>query len=79
MIKVNLNNIDAVKDFVSEMSKLPENVNVDLLSGRYVINAKSIMGVFSLDLSKPIDLRVTCENQYVVNQVYELCDKFLAL
>lgn len=30
----------------------------DLVSGRYVIDAKSIMGIFSLDLSKPIDLNI---------------------
>ena len=32
--------------------------DVDLVSGRYVIDAKSIMGIFSLDLSKPIDLNI---------------------
>ena len=34
----------------------------DLVSGRYVIDAKSIMGIFSLDLSKPIDLNIHNEN-----------------
>ena len=33
----------------------------DLVSGRYVIDAKSIMGIFSLDLSKPIDLNIHAE------------------
>ena len=33
----------------------------DLVSGRYVIDAKSIMGIFSLDLSKPINLNVHAE------------------
>ena len=32
--------------------------SIDLVSGRYVIDAKSIMGIFSLDLSKPIDLNI---------------------
>ena len=36
---------------------------VDVLSGRYVIDAKSIMGIFSLDLSKPIDLNIHSETQ----------------
>lgn len=35
--------------------------DVDLVSGRYVIDAKSIMGIFSLDLSKPIELQAQCD------------------
>ena len=37
------------------------DVDFDLVSGRYVIDAKSIMGIFSLDLSKPINLNVHAE------------------
>ncbi|WP_178041842.1 HPr family phosphocarrier protein [Frisingicoccus sp.] len=36
--------------------------DVDLVSGRYVIDAKSIMGIFSLDLSKPINIQVHGDN-----------------
>ena len=36
-------------------------MDFDLVSGRYVIDAKSIMGIFSLDLSKPIDLNILAE------------------
>ena len=46
--------INDVKNFVSEVSMC--DYDVDLLSGRYAIDAKSIMGIFSLDLSKPISL-----------------------
>lgn len=46
--------INDVKNFVSEVSLC--DYDVDLLSGRYAIDAKSIMGIFSLDLSKPISL-----------------------
>ena len=52
--KISLNSIDKVKAFVNEISKF--DCDFDLVSGRYVIDAKSIMGIFSLDLSKPIDL-----------------------
>ena len=38
------------------------NYDFDLVSGRYVIDAKSIMGIFSLDLSKPIDLNIHAED-----------------
>ena len=53
-VKISLNSIDKVKAFVNEISKF--DCDFDLVSGRYVIDAKSIMGIFSLDLSKPIDL-----------------------
>ena len=39
------------------------DADFDLVSGRYVIDAKSIMGIFSLDLSKPIDLNIHSETQ----------------
>ena len=54
--KISLNSIDKVKAFVNEISKF--DCDFDLVSGRYVIDAKSIMGIFSLDISKPIDLNV---------------------
>ena len=53
-VKISLNSIDKVKSFVNEITKY--DYDFDLVSGRYVIDAKSIMGIFSLDLSKSIDL-----------------------
>ena len=55
-VRISLNSIDKVKSFVNDLSKF--DVDFDLVSGRYVIDAKSIMGIFSLDLSKPIDLNI---------------------
>ena len=55
-VKISLNSIDKVKSFVNEITKF--DYDFDLVSGRYVIDAKSIMGIFSLDLSKPIDLNI---------------------
>ena len=59
-VKISLNSIDKVKAFVNEVTKY--DAEFDLVSGRYVIDAKSIMGIFSLDLSKPIDLNIHSEN-----------------
>lgn len=53
---ISLNSIDKVQEFVYVISKY--DFDFDLISGRYVIDAKSIMGIFSLDLSKPIQLNV---------------------
>ncbi len=59
-VKISLNSIDKVKSFVNDITKFDNEF--DLVSGRYVIDAKSIMGIFSLDLSKPIDLNIHAEN-----------------
>ena len=55
-VQISLNSIDKVKSFVNTITKFDNDF--DLVSGRYVIDAKSIMGIFSLDLSKPIDLNI---------------------
>ena len=55
-VKISLNSIDKVKSFVNDLAKFDSDF--DLVSGRYVIDAKSIMGIFSLDLSKAIDLNI---------------------
>ena len=56
---VNLQAINDVKEFVNIVMKY--DFDIDLVSGRYAIDAKSIMGIFSLDLSKPIDLNIHTE------------------
>ena len=55
-VTINLGSIDKVKSFVYDITKFDSDF--DLVSGRYVIDAKSIMGIFSLDLSKPINLNI---------------------
>ncbi len=55
-VKISLNSIDKVKAFVNEVNRY--DAEFDLVSGRYVIDAKSIMAIFSLDISKPIDLNI---------------------
>ena len=53
-VDISLNSIDKVKSFVNDISKF--EYHFDLVSGRYVIDAKSIMGIFSLDLLNPVTL-----------------------
>lgn len=55
-----LNTINDVKVFVNTVSKY--DFDVDLISGRYAVDAKSIMGIFSLDLSKQIRMEVHSED-----------------
>ena len=53
---VRLQSVDKVKDFVNDMSQIDGDVL--LLAGKYVIDAKSIMGIFSLDQSNPLQLQI---------------------
>lgn len=63
-----LKSINDVKDFVNIVNKY--DFDVDLTSGRYIVDAKSIMGIFSLDLSKPIKVEVHNDNADVfVNEI----------
>ena len=60
-VRISLNSI------VNDLTKF--DVDFDLVSGRYVIDAKSIMGIFSLDLSKPIDLNIHAEAESSINEI----------
>lgn len=59
--EVKLDSIDKVKAFVNGVSGV--GCDMDLRHGRYVIDAKSIMGIFSLDLSKPISLDIHTDDE----------------
>lgn len=72
-VKISLNSIDKVKAFVNDVTKF--NTDFDLVSGRYVIDAKSIMGIFSLDLSKPIELNIHTEDG--VEEVLEFLKPYI--
>lgn len=72
-VKICLNSIEKVKSFVNDITRF--DVDFDLVSGRYVIDAKSIMGIFSLDLSKPIDLNIHSEND--VDEILEKLAPFI--
>ena len=58
-MKISLGSIEAVKEFVALTNSY--SFDSDLVSGRYAVDAKSIMGIFSLDLSKPIELAIHTE------------------
>lgn len=58
-LTLKLNGFDDVKRFIDITSRYGENLT--LVNGRYVVDAKSILGVFSMDLSQPVDL--VCEGE----------------
>ena len=71
-INISLNTIEKVKSFVNIIDDYDNEF--DLISGRYVIDAKSIMGIFSLDLSKPITLNIHADDERAESIVESLKD-----
>ena len=72
-VQISLNSIDKVKSFVNSITQF--DFDLDLISGRYVIDAKSIMGIFSLDLSKPIELAIHSEAN--IDEIMEVIKPYL--
>ena len=70
--EIYLRTIIDVKNFVNAITEF--DFDLDLVSGRYVVDAKSIMGIFSLDLSKPITLRVFSDD---VERLEEVISGFM--
>ncbi len=69
---IQLSAINDVKDFVNTVIRF--DYDIDLVSGRYAIDAKSIMGIFSLDLSKPIQLQAHTDD---ADELVQAIDKYI--
>ena len=72
-VQISLNSIEKIKSFVNAVAKF--DYDFDLVSGRYIIDAKSIMGILSLDLSKPIDLNIHAEKD--IEEILEALKPYL--
>ena len=70
-INISLSSIANVKEFVEIVTM--SDYEIDLVSGRYTVDAKSIMGIFSLDLAKPIELVAHTDN---ADELFEKLKKF---
>lgn len=55
-VQIRLDSIDKIRDFVNTVNRF--KTDFDLSSGRYIIDAKSIMGIFSIDLSRELTLTI---------------------
>ena len=76
-VQISLNSIDKVKAFVNAITQF--EFDFDLISGRYVIDAKSVMGIFSLDLSKPVEIVIHNESadEAKVDEFLKEIDEFI--
>lgn len=72
-VRIELDTIEKVKDFVNRVSAF--SGDFDILSGRYVIDAKSVLGIFSVDLSQPLTLRIANEEEW--EQIQKTIQKFM--
>lgn len=71
--KIQLTNFADVQNFVNTIAKFA--FDIDLVSGRYIVDAKSIMGIYSLDLNQPIELRAHTED---AEELFAQIDKYIA-
>ena len=72
---IRLPSVKDVKDFVCAVSSC--GCDIDIAADRYIIDAKSIMGIFSLDLSKPLELRIISDEENVVAYVLDKIGRFI--
>ena len=68
-VEIRLSTIADVRDFVNIVSAT--SIDVDLSSGRYIVDGKSIMGIFSLDLLSPIQLTARAEDEKAIDGLLE--------
>lgn len=74
-VDINLNSVDKVKQFVEKTGKLPSKI--DLVSGRYRVDGKSVLGIYSLDLAKPLKMIVEGEKPEDEKEALRLLDEFI--
>lgn len=72
--KISLPTVNDVKEFVAAMNSCP--VNAVIKAFQYTVDAKSLMGIFSLDLSHPVELRLDCEPD-AADKVLASIEKFI--
>ncbi len=72
VVKIKLNTIEDVRDFVNAVAST--EIDIDLSSGRYVVDGKSIMGIFSLDLLNPVTLTAHSDD---CDELMAKLDKFI--
>ena len=75
VITVTLNDFSKIKKFSSEVVKFESDI--DLIKGRYVIDAKSTIGIFTLDLSAPVDVIIHSDNEDEIKRFNKVMEAFI--
>lgn len=74
-MKIKLNTISDVNNFSSACTKYYEG-NIDVKQGRQIVDGKSILGIFSLNLMEPLDVDITTDNKYTEHDFYNFIKKW---
>lgn len=74
VLDVLLNTIDKVKKFTTIANKF--DCDIDVLQGRYTVDGKSIMGVFSLDLTKPVIVEIDSDDEKEIDKFLDMMEEF---
>ena len=74
-ITVTLNDFSKIKKFSSDIVKFESDI--DLVKGRYIIDAKSTIGIFTLDLSSPVDVIIHSDNEDEIKRFNEVMEAFI--
>lgn len=70
-----LNNFDKIKEFTNSVSKFESDV--DLMKGRYIVDAKSTIGIMTLNLSEPVEIQIHSEDEEELKAFEEFVSKFM--
>ncbi len=69
-VPITLQNVETVKKFCNEIAHL--DFDIDIVSGRHAVDAKSMMGIFAMDLSKEVELRAYTDNEHQIQQIQNI-------
>lgn len=73
-VKANLNNVDDIKKFCNLMSTFMSDI--DIISDRYICDAKSLMAIFSYDLSKPVTIGLISKDEDEIQRFNSIMEEF---
>ena len=73
-VTINLNEVTKVNKFVNKVSKFESDI--DIISGRYICDAKSLLAVFSYDLSKPVNIEIHSDNEEESRRFNEIMEEY---
>ncbi|MBW7572119.1 HPr family phosphocarrier protein [Caproiciproducens faecalis] len=66
-VKILLDSVEKVKNFTSSINN--EEVDFEIIEGMHIVDAKSIMGIFSIDLSKPLQLNIHSDDRRILDKI----------
>lgn len=75
--KIRINSINSVKDFVEKAQKAP--FEIDVTHERYTVDAKSIMGLFSIDCSKPLNIIIYSDDSAAIDKFFKSIKNYIVV